>query len=266
MIVLAMTTNGLAATSTPKHDGPPALYRATCSIGALGLGYSVPGTGTAMATAIINEYPVAYPAPDLSGESGELLGYVYTTWGKGHGVDGMAYFVGPTNGSNRIINGDTFIRLGPNSIASNMQRLTHVVRTTLKQGLPSRWDAIIARSHADGACFPSDWNGTYGTVPRPATKAELAVFAKFIHVVNFHFDEYVVAGPYALIGYYNENSGGTALFLRTGGKWILRIHGGGQVSAGQMPTYLPGIPLSLANAMYKLAISQNHLRDSKIEP
>ncbi|MHB8461199.1 MAG: hypothetical protein ACYDA1_01000 [Vulcanimicrobiaceae bacterium] len=93
MIVLSMTTV-LAATPAAKHDGPPATYRATCTSGSLGLGYSVPGTGTAMATAIIN--------------------------------------------------------------------------------------------------------------------------------------------------------GGTALFLRTGGKWILATYGGGQVSAGQMHTHLPGMPLIFA--------------------
>ncbi len=215
MIVLAMTTTVLAATPAPKLDGPPATYRATCTTGSVGLGYSVPGTGIAMTTAIINEYPIDYRIPDPSGKSGELLGYVYTTWGKGHGIDGMAYFVGPSDRATRLINAGTSIRLGPNDIATDMHRLTQIVRSTLRKIAPPHWGPIIDRSYAAGRCFPSDWNGTYGPFHRPATKAELAVFAKFIHVVNFHFDEYVVTGPY-------------------------------------------GIPLSGANAMISLAISQDH--------
>jgi|HubBroStandDraft_4_1064222.scaffolds.fasta_scaffold137751_3 hypothetical protein len=94
--------------------------------------------------------------------------------------------------------------------------------------------------------------------PRAATSAELAVFAQSITVPGFSWDEYAVAGPYALVGYSTANSGGTAVFLQnSSGAWGLVAKGGGQFSAGDIVRYIPSMPLSVAAALYQFAVSQD---------
>lgn len=71
-------------------------------------------------------------------------------------------------------------------------------------------------------------------------------------------DEFAVAGPYALIGFYSENAGVTALVEQNAsGTWVLLTRGGGQLNPEAMLTYAPNMPSADASNLYALAVSQD---------
>ncbi|MHB8462034.1 MAG: hypothetical protein ACYDA1_05260 [Vulcanimicrobiaceae bacterium] len=159
--VLLAHSIAIAATLRPTPGLPRATYKAQCSISASGVGYSVPGFGVGIKYAIINEYPVEYSVGDDASNNGALLGFVYTTWGRGNGVGGSAYFVGSNTGTDPMINGATSIFLGPNELVQNLQNLSELVRSKLVKLAHRNLQASIKKSHVDGPCFSKNWNGSY---------------------------------------------------------------------------------------------------------
>lgn len=96
--------------------------------------------------------------------------------------------------------------------------------------------------------------------PRAATPQELRLFRTFAPGTRrgWRINEWAIAGPWALIGYYNEYAGVTAFFHRdSGGRWILLERGGGQITPDVMLQLDPCMPPKVARALYALAASQD---------
>ena len=140
---------------------PDARYTYTCAQGASGIGYSVPGTGVGITYAIINEYQVLYSEGTGSTKKNVLLGYIYTTWGRGHGDGGTAYFVGPYGSTDPMINGATSILLGPNGLSKNKKDFLEALRRRLLEVVGKKWKESILKTRVEGPCFRTNWNGTY---------------------------------------------------------------------------------------------------------
>lgn len=95
---------------------------------------------------------------------------------------------------------------------------------------------------------------------RAATTEELRIFRRFAPSsrLGWKINEWAVAGPWALIGYYNEYAGVTAFFRRNAaGNWIMLGRGGGQIMADTMMRYDPCMSAKVADALYALAASQD---------
>ena len=105
---------------------------------------------------------------------------------------------------------------------------------------------------------------TAAAVPtaRAATSSEMAEFMQFAPspppTGSWRLDEAAVGGQWALVGFYNEYAGITALLQQDQpGNWSLIERGGGQITPAAMLLLVPNMPSSLATSMYKLAVSQD---------
>lgn len=93
---------------------------------------------------------------------------------------------------------------------------------------------------------------------RQATTAEQKIFQLFAPSPSgWTLDMYAVAGPYALVGFYNQFSGVTELFFNKNGVWQRAYKGGGDLTPDLYGNYLPNITLSTANSLYKLGRLQD---------
>lgn len=94
---------------------------------------------------------------------------------------------------------------------------------------------------------------------RPATSTELTAFAQFAPTNSgWSVDEDAVAGSYALVGFYNTESGVTAILQQnSSGQWVLLKRGGGQFIPDTMVRYAGGMSTALAQNLYNLAVSQD---------
>lgn len=97
---------------------------------------------------------------------------------------------------------------------------------------------------------------------RAATSSEIGTFMQFAPAPppggSWGVDQAVIGGQWALVGFYNNYSGITALLVQnSAGQWTLAIRGGGQFTPTAMVNHLPGLSLSLATAMYNLAMTQD---------
>ena len=130
------------------HSNGPAQYNDQCTRDAEFVGHDVPAH-TGMASSITNEYPVSVGG-------GALIGYVYTTYGT-NGNNGTAYFVAISSavGALVTIGTDVSIPVGPNSFVqgSNFGSVLNVITQVVTAG---------RAPHMGGACYTSNWDGTYG--------------------------------------------------------------------------------------------------------
>lgn len=96
---------------------------------------------------------------------------------------------------------------------------------------------------------------------RPATANEMRAFMALAPAPppkgRWTIDEHAVAGSYALVGYYNEHAGLTALLQRKAGRWAIVKRTGGQLTPDALRRYAPAMPLATAQSLYKLAVSQD---------
>jgi hypothetical protein len=95
-----------------------------------------------------------------------------------------------------------------------------------------------------------------------ATAAQMATFLTFAPSAppsgSWALHEYAVAGPWALVGFYNTYSGMTALFQQnSSGQWTLVELTGGQLTVTSLENLVPAMPASTAQSLYTLAASQD---------
>ena len=154
----------LASVVAASGGSTPAKYDLACTRSNERIGYSVPGLQPSLANSIINEFPV-YAVPN----EGYLkkVGYLYPTWGAGHGKNGVLYFVGLTGSvpwARVIFSSIASTQVGENSISSDPRTMTQRLRFILSEAVGHQSAAQhkeIMTMRIAQPCFSSDWDGKY---------------------------------------------------------------------------------------------------------
>ncbi len=160
LVLFGLFVCGVAATGNPA----PAKYDMRCSPLSERIGHPVPGLYPSLANSIINEFPV-YTVPE--GKYLRNIGYLYSTWGNGHGQKGILYFLGVdrvTPNGHLSFSSVVTTTIDRNSSISDPQALTLRLRAVLLKAFgrqTSAQDKRIMSIRIAQPCFSSNWDGKY---------------------------------------------------------------------------------------------------------
>lgn len=99
---------------------------------------------------------------------------------------------------------------------------------------------------------------TVNAAARGCTEAEAATFVHFAPTPKgWKVDECAIDGNYALVGFYNANSGVTGLFRKIRPRiWRRMSMGGGQITPTNLLTLVPNMKPAAAQNLYDVAARQ----------